>query len=307
MVAIPREALKELPPETLAEMGIDLDLNPTPDGKVQVSREVYEWLKQNAPGLDKALQNPSNANYSVPQRGDDGRGRVERDIATTDENGLGVDLGEIFKMLPERQRNELTEAFHTLPKDLQHVVNDYGKIVKYDIPVNNDISQYNPNRKCIEIGDNAYTDDKLTRILTLRHEFGHFLDHMLGFTKFASSEGAFGKAFNEVRQAMQSVLKEDMLLKEKMRQAIEDSKWYNHPNVSDIFSSISHNKFCGAYGHESDYYTKYAKFDVDRREVFANLFAMKAGNDNEAIEFLRQLFPQIVQVFEKLLKSRRKH
>jgi hypothetical protein len=78
--------------------------------------------------------------------------------------------------------------------------------------------------------------------------------------------------------------------------------YYDNSAVSDIFDAMSNGGISGKWGHGAKYYNKHSA--LAPTEIFANLHELSAGNDNNAIEFVRSFFLDIVKVFETWLYNR---
>jgi len=147
---------------------------------------------------------------------------------------------------------------------------------------------------------------------TLFHEAGHIVDALrrpanarAKVPLYSCSTGTpISEAIKKDKRLFQGRLtpkKTQKLI--DMRDAVVDqnSKWHDHPTMSDLVCSMTKGKVSGGYGHTVSYYrnTGYAN-----TEVFADLFSMKANCDSEAFEVARGLFPNTVKAFEDFLDKR---
>ncbi|MDD6877686.1 MAG: hypothetical protein PUD44_07910 [Clostridiaceae bacterium] len=70
--------------------------------------------------------------------------------------------------------------------------------------------------------------------------------------------------------------------------------------LSDIISALSGDEYELPFGHSGEYWQIPGKRE---KEVFANLFALDALQDMEKLQYLREHFPELMQVYEEMLSE----
>ena len=124
----------------------------------------------------------------------------------------------------------------------------------------------------------------------LRHEIGHAVDY--GNNYFSNNYDFI----NAIKIDANNLLNN----KDYVKKIINDKKYVNYAEISDIISGMTKNKIMGHYFHKNDYWEKKDKV---QHETFANLFAIAGSNDMECLKLANNLFPETLKVFDNLLRS----
>lgn len=145
--------------------------------------------------------------------------------------------------------------------------------------------------------------------ITFRHEYGHFIDAQLGRPSLKENFSMAIQAdfFWYDRNTLIGSENLQKMLKELEQEEIFDSRYF-----SDILSGMFHNdriiRECydrngvAFYSH-SNYYWAGLKGPQNavEREIFANLVALYAENNEEIVNFFEKHFPNISKQFKKEL------
>ena len=141
--------------------------------------------------------------------------------------------------------------------------------------------------------------DKRGAYTSVFHEIGHAIDKAAGRISHTREFGAaIKKDFEDVVNAFKfqynmSTEKAYIEIGDRLQEDIRHS-------VSDIVSGITQNKCVGKYNHTTEYWEKPYRLE---REAFAHFYEAYARNDIEKMEMLKQMFPEAVNVFFKLLED----
>ena len=154
----------------------------------------------------------------------------------------------------------------------------------------------------LNVGSSSLNDERHF-LHTFFHELGHIADARTaknGLHLSGEVGSSFGKAYATDRAKFMGRARK---AKDEKLAAMRDvtqhgSKWYDDREVSDIVCSMSKGKIHGGWMHREPYYKTPGHGEA---EVFANLFALKTQQKTEAIEVIRDLFPNVVQAFEDFL------
>lgn len=141
--------------------------------------------------------------------------------------------------------------------------------------------------------------DKRGAYTSVFHEMGHAIDKAAGRISHTREFGAaIKKDFEDVVNAykFQYNMSTEKAYKEIGDRLQEDIRH----SVSDIISGITQNKCVGKYSHAAEYWEKPYRLE---REAFAHFYEAYARNDIEKMEMLKQMFPEAVNVFFKLLED----
>lgn len=173
---------------------------------------------------------------------------------------------EYLKGVPDRHQKALRYASENCPELL---VNDNRIIYAYNADI--DALYYNPDHPEFK---------KYDFNTTYTHELSHYLDRHF-FNSFESKQ--FIKSISENSYSNQHI--QSFIDKYKI-----DFK--NHPELSDIISALTINKFKVLYGHPTTYWLRENAYNREK-EVFVNIFNLEAQNNNLDIDFLQSCFPDV--------------
>ncbi len=223
--------------------------------------------------------------------------------------------------VPQGRRSQLRADYDKAPEEMRRVIQRVAHDTSYlDVPpfVTSHYSLNNVlNISASEVGAD------FNRVFW--HEAGHAVDHQIAqklktpyLLASSSSDiknlSPFQKAlardvdkFRKLSYTEIGNLTPDAAARQKLRDKIvgavsnADSTFYDHRAVSDIFSCATKNEIRGRWGHDDAYLNRGPQFPS--AEVFANLWQVYFQNEEEAISFLGDVFPEAVTQFKKIIKK----
>jgi len=148
--------------------------------------------------------------------------------------------------------------------------------------------------------------DDAEYVTTLRHEVGHFIDAQM---KRPSVLQGFESAIRADKDSLNKFDISDLL------DDVGSSNVIYSRYVSDILSALTYNDprivryyFSDGmpfYGHDILYWNGARGPDkAVQKEVFANLFAIYAENDNNVVAFVDKWFPNMVCQFNNIVRKK---
>lgn len=223
-------------------------------------------------------------------------GKLRPEIGIVRKNGKEAPFKDqpLPKLLKEGAGRELRDVFENSPafiqkKYLEHKDSLNGMV--HDLSTRQ--SFYSPAKKSITLGLGS-------RLTTIPHEFGHHVDYMDGKkigVLSVSMMKEFKQAITEARKSFTGKAQSTVEKKAHMVRLMQ-GKMGKIPGVSDIFDGLSRGKIKGEYCHKPKYWKQPGKIE---QEIFANLFQLHAQNDQEGIDCINALFPDIINSFLQLL------
>lgn len=165
-------------------------------------------------------------------------------------------------------------------------------------------SHYDFKTNTIYMNENK-DDDEYAE--TFRHEYGHFIDHMIGDY---SDSNSFKEAFDKDAERFSKISDVGVQNIHEIIQEIliTDIKYSQY--ISDILSALTHNnpdivhsyENCGYafYGHDNFYWDGLTgKKNAAKKECFANIFSLYTENNEQYVDFIEKWFPNITDAFKK--------
>ena len=236
---------------------------------------------------------------------------ISKDTASfNDQNvvsGIGhSDVVEAFDKLPKERREVINNSFKDAPDQIKALVDVLSKHLLVEVVKESDsvgVSNYNFKDNTIRMESNL-DDDEYAEVFT--HEYGHFVDHMLGRPS--------GKA--EFREAMDTDLAQydlntnkGMENFERMMDALVESDAAFDRMVSDVLSAFFVNDSTiiqryeaegfPCFGHTNEYW---ARPGTREAEVFANSFSVLVQDNSDSCAFIKNYFPstwgQLMNILE---------
>ncbi|WP_281681136.1 hypothetical protein [Synergistes jonesii] len=210
-------------------------------------------------------------------------------------------LENAMKQMEGEYKDQFIEAFKDAPDDIVGVLGGYGSQLRIGPSVSSRISRYDPQTKTVMCAIN----DSLGTINAIRHDSGHFIDHMIGREMGVFEWSGFASSCKEYSVACLSAnmkYNPDNIFRrgnvKKMLKELEGVDYRTSPYLHDFVCSISMGRIETNVYHPMSYYKSY---DIAFSETFADIFAMKAGNDSEGLAFMRKYFPDVLDTFNKIL------
>lgn len=235
--------------------------------------------------------------------------------------------GKLVNMVPENRKGALNSAYANAPRAITDILNRYSDNLQgihesgYAYNKNGEWvksgSYYSPARMHIamneDMNDLEYTD-------VLKHELGHFADHMMGSV---SSSHCFTEAMNRCAAKFNaSTLEGKHNLSDMLDDAFSTGACYDR-NVTDIVSALLVNEpivqkrfyqesvtgYVANYTHGNDYWNKLADdgkpLNLREKEIFANYFAIETDGYRISKNFVERWFPEIASDFAIQISGRR--
>lgn len=225
-------------------------------------------------------------------------------------------------------------GFQNADEDILHIVSStlsclngvYSTQLKAAITSNGlsiPVSHFDPNDVSIYMDE---TKDTYEYMRTFRHEFGHFIDHAYGIL---SESSTFCEAFCRDAELYNVSTDEGVMRMKNMQFRIaENIHAFASEYVTDIISALTHNdttfiitytenavqtlpsdpfyyekmEGAGMIGHSNMYWDD-EPYMSQQKEVFANLFAIKVENNPIVQEFIKEHFPRLTHIFDKMIEQ----
>ncbi len=208
------------------------------------------------------------------------------------------------------------ESFSKAPESIKEFINKYGGRLKnvVDSPWLIDektgkqykISCYIPKKIIIEMDERM---DNNTYKITFRHEYGHYIDNIINNY---SENNEYNHSFQMDKKSFDNANDEGSANLNAMLQALSESKLvFESRYVSDILSALTMNdtkvrQFYKKnnkvfYGHKDEYWCE--RKNVDKKEIYANLFAIYSENNEVITSFVERWFPNLTRQFQVSIKS----
>jgi hypothetical protein len=187
------------------------------------------------------------------------------------------------------------------------------------------VSHFDPNDTYIYMDE---TKGSYEYMRTFRHEYGHFVDHAFGVL---SGSTDFCDAFYKDAELYDvSTIEGEMRLKNMQSEIADNIHAFASEYVTDIISALTHNDVAfirkytenavqttlsdpfyyekmegaGMSGHRNKYWDgDDGPYMSQQKESFANLFAIRVENNPIVQEFIKEHFPNMSEVFEKIIKN----
>lgn len=266
----------------------------------RIVQQLYDYLglRIAAPSLSGFGSGGTNRDST---RGfNDGKDNISHtatDMAGT-EKELTIDKVEVKK-------SAIKEIFDNSPNWLKNVVEQYSGEVTIQDEIGR--SHYTPREGKIYMNQ-CYDDAEYNEVF--KHEFGHYIDHKLGWI---SAKKEFVDAFKADCDKYSLPTGEcadntSILINDLM----SGSTAKYDRCISDILSATFYNdtKIRLAYDQEGlSYYSHNNGYWFEGRnrenEVFANMFAIYSNSDtnSDSVRFIETKFPNVSRAFNKIMNS----
>ena len=226
-----------------------------------------------------------------------------------------INMRSAFEALPRHRLEAVTKGFSKAIENVKRLiceqsgkltisgcrnyVDDNGKWVI-------ESCHYDESDNLIRM-DEHLDDDSYTEIF--RHEMGHFIDDKIGASLYT----------DELEQAIEADYywynlntKNGRANLQKMLGNMQSSSAYYCHYYSDILSGIFRNSDVvrnawedngdAYWGHKSEYWNETeGPNNAVRREIFADLFAIYAENNQETVLFVERAFPNTTARFKMII------
>ena len=171
-------------------------------------------------------------------------------------------------------------------------------------------SYYSRENKCV-VMDSSYNQSEYTDVL--KHELGHFVDHMLGDR---SSSIVFEDAMSNTKRLFDTSTPEGRLMLSDMMDDLFSTGAGNDRNVTDIISALFNNNelvndrfvkeavvgYTAYYQHSTESYWNKSP-DLAPKEIFANLFAVYTDGFRASVGFVERWFPDLANSFNGFMSG----
>ncbi len=232
---------------------------------------------------------------------------------------------DLVSMIPESRRSALDTAYANAPERITRIINRFspqlqrvqdsgygfnkkGEYVKQG-------SYYSPQYKTIAMNEHM-TNDEYTDVF--KHEYGHFVDHMLGNASdspsFVSAIESVSAKFNPKtttgRQQLQEMLDDAFSTGACYDRNVTDiisALLLNDPIVVNRFHEESVTGYVAYYQHDTaEYWNLVDKstgksYNMRGKDTFANLFAIETDGYRISKNFVERWFPEIIEEFNRQL------
>ena len=169
-------------------------------------------------------------------------------------------------------------------------VNSVNKEIVWRPVEGNETTAFSPSTNSIAIKSSQLYDQNV-----VLHEFGHAFDwNMADRENGRLSDNIAFRRY--VQEASKRLAKDDKFF-ESFRDAT--SRYARKRYMGGTARDLAGGKLDYIYGHEASYLEGRGL----SREVFASLFSYRYHNDQEAYGIMKHFFPDMVSMFEILLKA----
>lgn len=224
---------------------------------------------------------------------------ISNDMASfNDQNvvsGIGhSDVVEAFDKLPKERREVINNSFKDAPDKIKDLVERLSEHLFVEMIKESDkvsVSNYNFMDKTIRMEQNL-DDDEYAEVFT--HEYGHFVDDMLGRP---SGTTEFRDAMKKDLAQYDSNTNKGMENFERMMVDLVNSDAVYDRMVSDVLSAFFNNdpaiiqryeaEGFPCFGHTNKYW---ARPGTREAEVFANSFSVLVQDNSDSCAFLKNYF-----------------
>lgn len=130
-------------------------------------------------------------------------------------------------------------------------------------------------------------DNFENKMRTIRHETGHAIDYQNNRV----SKGLI-RAINKDKQ---TILKHKI----EISNVLNNPKYYEYAEMSDIIGGITKNKIVGVYKHPKKYWNKQGSLE---REIFANLFSIAGKDDLKYLQVVDRYLHNTLRAFDNIIR-----
>lgn len=232
----------------------------------------------------------------------------ERSLQTLEQSNVFLrqssDLSESFlSFFPADRREAVQSSYAQANPKIIELLNKYACELR-GIHGGIEGSYYSPVGQHI-VMDESYNHSEYTDVL--KHELGHFIDHMSGDTSLSSE---FANAIAVVNNRFDTSVPEGRTLINEMMDDLFSTGAGNDRSVTDTISALFKNNeivsnrfiqeaiigYTANYQHGDEYW--YSSDKMVPKEVFANLFAVYTDERRTSVDFLERWFPEITDAFK---------
>lgn len=211
-----------------------------------------------------------------------------------------------FDLVPLERRTAVIESFSNAPIQIKEVLNTYGYWLE---DVGDSPWEFNKQTGKKEKGSFYIQNEFVIKIderkdnneygITFRHEYGHYIDDVIG-NYSENSE------YNQAFKLDKNNFYKNKNLKEMLHDLSKNISAFKSEYVSDIISALTindpevmefykKNKISYSY-HEWEKYM--CPMREMKSETFANLFSIYTENNSDIISFTEKWFPNIACEFQ---------
>lgn len=208
--------------------------------------------------------------------------------------------------MPLERRNTVIESFSNAPEQIREVVNTYGYWLE---DVGDSPWEFNQQTGKKEKGSFYIQSEFIIKIderkddneygITFRHEYGHYIDDVIG-NYSENSE------YNQAFKLDKNNFCKNENLKEMLHDLSENTSALKSGYVSDIISALTingtevmefykENKTTYSYHDWEEYMFPMREM---KSETFANLFSIYTENNSDVISFTEKWFPNLAHEFQ---------
>lgn len=267
--------------------------------------KFHVYLTSATPGLTSGVGIPQDSSAMSPAPS-------SFDMASSPAQAKAAEL-KLSKKIAEQdlaKAEKLRDAFKDAPDFIKNFYERYiDNLQDMKIDELHPMSgSYDNLQIAIAIG-RGYYDDEQDFKKVIRHEMGHFFDQMIAHQRdldagkdkddlsirpVSTKDKDFIAAVTRAEKLCDTSDSGTEAIRAKMRELVHFGEMRSNKAVSDIFSAITHARDKTLYGegyHSAEYYSKLSH--VPNMEIFANLTALYASNDQKGIDFLLKSFPEL--------------
>lgn len=281
---------------------------------VSVADAADSWISSETTGEPVQLDSATNS-YERSKQSED-----ESNVFLRQHSALGNDF---LNLLPAGRYEAVDSAYAKAPSKITALINRFTSqlnAVKESGYSTNDFGQrvkngsyYSPYEQCVAMNENMNHSEYVD---VIKHELGHFIDHMLGTP--SGSDSFIGAVQNETGRFDSKTPEGLMNLHDMLDDLFSTGACYDR-NVTDIISALLINDpvvtkrfedecvtgYVANYTHDDNYWKatdQYGKsFHKREKEIFANSFAIETDRYRTSVDFVERWFPSIVDTFHSFV------
>ncbi len=241
----------------------------------------------------------------------------ERSLQTQEQSNVFLrslsDLpNNLIQLLPEKRREAVQSSYSKADPRIIAMIKLYSDQLT-GIHNNTDGcngSYYSRDHRCV-VMDPSYNHAEYTDVL--KHELGHFIDHMLGDPSLSAT---FEEAIRSVRSSFEMSSPDGRMMLSDMMDDLFSTGAGNDRNVTDIISALFNNNelikdrfvkeavigYTAYYQHSTESYWSISP-ELAPKEIFANLFAVYTDGFRASVGFVERWLPALADSFNGFMSG----
>lgn len=279
-----------------------------------ISETAESWIHAETVGESVQFDSATNS-YERSKQSED-----ESNVFLHQHSGLE---NQFLDLLPPNRHDAVDSAYANAPPKIIELINRYASQLKpmkesgyslntFGKRVKNG-SYYSPHEQCVAMNEDMNHSEYVD---VIKHELGHFIDHMLGAP--SGTDSFITAVQNEASRFDSGSLDGSMNLHDMLDDLFSTGACYDR-NVTDIISALLINDpvvaqrfedecvtgYVANYTHENNYWNatdQYGRsYHKREKEIFANSFAIETDGYRTSVDFVERWFPSIVDVFNSFV------